>query len=167
MTYVAPSTVTTLQTYTSAAHNVIVNDVIDHETRLNSLPRGYVTAVLLTSFSTTSTSYVDVTGLTVTFTAEADRRYLVSLYSAMTNNTSNLCTAVINDGTNDIAEAYTVNLANQILTSTIFAYTTPAAGSVTYKVRMQVQGGTGEMYGTTTRASLGAKLLVTDIGSTV
>jgi hypothetical protein len=73
-------------------------------------------------------------------------------------------------GTNDIAEAlqiYTVNLANQILTSTIFAYTTPAAGSVTYKVRMQVQGGTGEMYGTTTRASLGAKLLVTDIGSTV
>ena len=36
MTYVAPSTVTTLQTYTSAAHNVIVGDIIDHETRLNS-----------------------------------------------------------------------------------------------------------------------------------
>jgi hypothetical protein len=34
MTYVAPSTVTTLQTYTSAAHNVIVNDIIDHETRI-------------------------------------------------------------------------------------------------------------------------------------
>jgi hypothetical protein len=29
MTYVAPSTVTTLQTYTSAAHNVIVNDIIN------------------------------------------------------------------------------------------------------------------------------------------
>ena len=36
MAYVAPSTVTTLQTYTSAAHNIIVNDIIDHETRLNS-----------------------------------------------------------------------------------------------------------------------------------
>jgi hypothetical protein len=34
MTYVAPSTVTTLQTYTSAAHNVIVGDIIDHETRI-------------------------------------------------------------------------------------------------------------------------------------
>jgi hypothetical protein len=34
MAYVAPSTVTTLQTYTSAAHNIIVNDIIDHETRL-------------------------------------------------------------------------------------------------------------------------------------
>jgi hypothetical protein len=37
MTYVAPSTVTTLQTYTSAAHNVIVGDIIDHETRIGSL----------------------------------------------------------------------------------------------------------------------------------
>ena len=37
MTYVAPSTVTTLQTYTSAAHNVIVGDIIDHETRLVDL----------------------------------------------------------------------------------------------------------------------------------
>ena len=36
MPYVAPSTVTTLQTYTSAAHNIIVNDIIDHEARLNS-----------------------------------------------------------------------------------------------------------------------------------
>lgn len=36
MAYVAPSTVTTLQTYSSAAHNIIVNDIIDHETRLNS-----------------------------------------------------------------------------------------------------------------------------------
>jgi hypothetical protein len=36
MAYVAPSTVTTLQTYTSAAHNIIVNDIIDHETRINS-----------------------------------------------------------------------------------------------------------------------------------
>jgi hypothetical protein len=36
MPYVAPSTVTTLQTYTSAAHNIIVNDIIDHETRINS-----------------------------------------------------------------------------------------------------------------------------------
>jgi hypothetical protein len=37
MPYVAPSTVTTLQTYTSAAHNVIVGDIIDHESRINDL----------------------------------------------------------------------------------------------------------------------------------
>lgn len=37
MPYVAPSTVSTLQTYTSAAHNIIVNDVIDHESRINTV----------------------------------------------------------------------------------------------------------------------------------
>lgn len=34
MPYTAPSTVAAGQTYTSAAHNVIVNDIIDHESRL-------------------------------------------------------------------------------------------------------------------------------------
>lgn len=35
MPYVAPSTVVAGQTYSAAAHNVIVNDVIDHEARIN------------------------------------------------------------------------------------------------------------------------------------
>lgn len=37
MPYVAPSTVTAGQTYTAAAHNIIVEDVIDHEARINSI----------------------------------------------------------------------------------------------------------------------------------
>jgi hypothetical protein len=41
MAYVAPSTVTTLQTYTSAAHNIIVNDIIDHETYISPLRSGW------------------------------------------------------------------------------------------------------------------------------
>lgn len=35
MPYVAPSTVVAGQTYSASAHNVIVNDVIDHESRIN------------------------------------------------------------------------------------------------------------------------------------
>lgn len=54
MAYVAPSTVTTLQTYTSAAHNIIVNDIIDHETRIANSEAAW------TSFTPTVTS-----GLTV------------------------------------------------------------------------------------------------------
>lgn len=34
MPYVAPSTVSAGQTYASASHNIIVNDIIDHESRL-------------------------------------------------------------------------------------------------------------------------------------
>lgn len=37
MTYTAPSTVTAGQTYTATAHNVIVNDIIDHEERINAV----------------------------------------------------------------------------------------------------------------------------------
>lgn len=37
MPYVAPSTVSSGQTYTAAAHNVIVEDVIDHEARIVGL----------------------------------------------------------------------------------------------------------------------------------
>ena len=36
MAYTAPTTVVAGQTYSAAAHNVIVNDVIDHESRLSS-----------------------------------------------------------------------------------------------------------------------------------
>lgn len=35
MPYVAPSTVVAGQTYGAAAHNIIVNDIIDHESRIN------------------------------------------------------------------------------------------------------------------------------------
>lgn len=35
MPYVAPSTVVAGQTYGASAHNVIVNDIIDHESRIN------------------------------------------------------------------------------------------------------------------------------------
>ena len=38
MTYVAPSTVTTLQTYTSAAHNVIVGDIISFRNMTGIVP---------------------------------------------------------------------------------------------------------------------------------
>ena len=37
MTYVAPSTVVAGQTYSAANHNIIVNDIIDHEDRLDTV----------------------------------------------------------------------------------------------------------------------------------
>ena len=44
----------------------------------NDFPFGLVTSqTLATTFTTTSTSPVDITGLTVTFTALASRKYLI------------------------------------------------------------------------------------------
>lgn len=52
MAYVAPSTVTTLQTYTSSAHNIIVNDIIDLNTR----------ATVTDPFGSSWTSYTPTIG---------------------------------------------------------------------------------------------------------
>ena len=60
MTYVAPSTVVAGQTYGASAHNVIVNDVIDHESRLGAAE------TLIAPFSAAWTSWTPtIAGLTV------------------------------------------------------------------------------------------------------
>jgi hypothetical protein len=120
---------------------------------------------LATTFTTTSSSYVDVTGLSVTFTAEAGRRYLVELYASFQHSSANATQTTINNGTSDLAEGYTIPVANGLTTITMYAVTTPAAGSVTLKARTQANGGaTTTYYGISTRTSLASRLLVTDIG---
>lgn len=57
MAYVAPSTVTTLQTYTSSAHNIIVNDIIDIDARV-PVNSGLV-LLNTTSFTTATTVNLD------------------------------------------------------------------------------------------------------------
>ena len=66
MPYVAPGTVAAGDVYTAAAHNIQVANVI--------ALRAYNvvgTAVVAQTFSTASTSYVDVTGMSVTITPTA------------------------------------------------------------------------------------------------
>jgi hypothetical protein len=55
--------------------------------------------------------------------------------------------------------------ANNVSTATIFAMDTPGAGSVTYQARASVSAGTSTVYGTATRASIAARLLVLDMGN--
>jgi hypothetical protein len=80
MAYVAPSTVTTLQTYTSAAHNIIVNDIIDHETRI-------VQAAKTTGYIISPASVVNATatGGSIVFSAASS----VSLNSCFTSTYDN------------------------------------------------------------------------------
>lgn len=65
MAYTAPGTVVAGDVYTAAAHNVIVNDIIDMRllsTNVKSAP------VTVNTASTTSTSFVDLSGLSVNIT---------------------------------------------------------------------------------------------------
>ena len=65
MPYVAPSTVVAGQTYSAAAHNVIVNDVIDLDTRVNDL----IVPPTVCVRRTTNLSYT--TGVNVTWESTA------------------------------------------------------------------------------------------------
>lgn len=60
MPYVAPSTVTTLQTYTSSAHNVIVGDIVDHESRIVAAPK-IIETITLTGTGTIAFSNIPQT----------------------------------------------------------------------------------------------------------
>ena len=140
-----------------------MGDIVDHETRILALPRGYITATTLaTAFTTTSTSAVDVTGLSVTFTAVAGRQYKISFSGSTSNSGANASQFYITKVSTALAEGY--SFSTNVTTSYLYAIDSPAAGSVTYKIQFFVGAGTGTMYGTSTRASIAARMLVEDIG---
>ena len=175
MPYVAPSTVTTLQTYTSAAHNIIVNDIIDHETRILALPRGYITHSTQTSNTNNIGTSATDTALTVTFTAVASRRYKLSFQGSLKNESATpqggvgtFAAAFITDSANTIIGAYLTGYINSVnsgdrLRGSAFTFVTPSAGSVTYKVRAIFANGASNVF--EAAATNPAIRLVEDIGA--
>lgn len=133
----------------------------------NRLPFGIVSITTLASiFTTSSVTPTDITGLSVTFTAVANRRYLVVLMTTLSNNGNNITNSYISKAGTAIAEGYGGPIgANNVSTATIFAMDTPGAGSVTYQARASVSAGTATIYGTSTRASIACRLLVLDMGN--
>jgi len=99
MTYVAPSTVVAGQTYGAAAHNVIVNDVIDHETRILSARNAQINVQQAIKTDTqvfSSATGVDwtanVTGLSVTITpsSASSKILLIANLSLMSEGVGNI-----------------------------------------------------------------------------
>jgi len=89
MTYVAPSTVVAGQTYSASAHNVIVNDVIDHESRIVTAESAINLIGLDLIYSTTLT-----TGSTFTTPAVFSATY--DNYVITVDSLSGAATAYIN-----------------------------------------------------------------------
>ena len=108
-----------------------------------------------TNRTTTSTSYVDVTGMSVTITPTKSTSAIIVLVSCMVigpGATSQIVLLRITDSSNNAisgAEGSYVGLANGdnlSLNQTIIGYATPATTSaVTYKLRFSVNAGTGSV----------------------
>ena len=152
MTYTAPNTVAAGETYSAASHNVIVNDVIDHEARLlaQAAQIKYIATVTQTSsYTITATSVgaaADVFSSDLTFTAVSGKLYRFEISSS----------AVLASSANNSYGIHLVNGAGTALTQialfrnagaaqwaplcSVFLYEA-GSGSVSFNLRATKEGG--------------------------
>jgi len=133
----------------------------------NNFPFGIVAETTLASNYANTAGTFDITGLSVTFTGVASRKYLIVAMFNLANNGNNVSQVFIatSSGT-QLAEGYHGPIGNNnVGTATIYTIVTPGAGSVTYKTQLSLTAGTTTVYGTATRASLASRMFVLDIGT--
>jgi hypothetical protein len=131
---------------------------------MNNLPGGVKGFAQATTNQGGITTNVDVTGLTVTFTAVANRYYRLtaSLFPGSTVATD-LIRVQITDGSNNVLTAGQVTAGAGTVTLERSVVRTFSAGSTTVKVRLQRNSGTGTITSNAS-ADVPAQLIVDDIG---
>lgn len=128
--------------------------------------RGIVGYAQVTANQTPITSIVDLTGLTVTWTADSARRYKITgsvmLQSNVASDSSRVTFA---DGSNNIVQLSQVQFvgANVPLSCERSVIQSGLSGSVTRKLRAARQNGTGNVT-MVAAATIPAFILVEDIG---
>ena len=127
----------------------------------NRFPRG-VMGISTRTTNKTFTALED-SGLTVTWTAESTRLYKISFAAGITSSGIGLVFSFITNSANvSIKEALTtIPSAGYVAHLSPFVTVTGLSGSVTYKVRVQNQTGTGTLNASATDI---ATMLVEDIG---
>lgn len=113
---------------------------------MNNLPFGIVNFVSLTSLSQTGiTTITDITGASITFTAVANRRYLVWAHGYHNTTAANVTVnQVLRQGSTTLQQSTAVSGTANIgcFVQTIYI-STFAAGSTTLKLSCALQSGTG------------------------
>jgi hypothetical protein len=131
----------------------------------NRFPRGVMGVA--EKATTQSVSAEADLGLSVTFTAAANRIYKFT-FTGTVFSTSNVVdsTLYLNDNSTNVKETIGGIVANTFIDRcAVFYVSGLTAGSKTYKLRAVTGGGlTAVWYGASTRASLAAQFIVEDIG---
>lgn len=133
------------------------------QTQITALPKGRVGSGTATAGQTGITTGSDLTGLSVTFTATAGRRYKVSAFVRLLQNTS-AATATLRlfDAGGTQLDAWQATFAaSDRHTAVILHESTPSAGSVTYKLNATTNAGTLDVVASATAP---ARIIVEDIG---
>lgn len=130
----------------------------------SSTPLGaafFVNATDTTTYTTSSTSAVDVdaTNLAVTFTAPANGIVIVTLSALVDNNASgNGLSFVVREGVTNVSTAQVCSIPSGLPSNTstrLFRITGLTAGSHTYKFGWFTGGGTAQMFTGPTFGSAG------------
>ena len=158
MAWTTPETFTAGQTLTAASMNAI-------SANLNALPRGYIDSAELSSSQSGITTVTDLTGGSVTFTAEADRYYRIIgsvLVSASGANTG--AQLAIREGSTTHAASISSITNGEYETIIASRVITFSAGSITLKLSLLRQSGSGTLLTTIDASQRPDYLLVEDIG---
>jgi hypothetical protein len=129
--------------------------------------QGLVVRASKTANQTTITTIVDVSGLSVTFTATASRLYKIEAQGLMFSSAAdNLCQLTIADSANAVVATAATMSRSTTLGTTIRAtgFLSGISGSVTYKVRAARLSGAGNLTFVASATSPGL-LWVEDVGT--
>jgi hypothetical protein len=130
----------------------------------NRLPRGVMAFVQrTTSVTNLTTTYADITGMTVTFTAESSRLYKISYYMTGLKNTTSGYTdiSLTDDSNNQIFSMAQYAVAANYFNGSGGVVITGISGSKTYKLRGASEVATSTP---TATATVPITLIVEDIG---
>lgn len=157
MAWTTPETFTAGQTLTAASMNLISGN-------LTALPRGRIGYAEVTAAqSAIGSSITDLTGLSVTFTAEANRRYLISGFAHFYSSGGSVADFHIRQSTTTLQSAQNPISGGYYSSWTVSCIVSPSAGSVTYKLSANANSSTMVMQAAAGRV---AYILVEDIGGT-
>lgn len=139
------------------------NEVV---TALNAAPRGRLTSATKTAAQSGITTVTDVTGLSVTFTAVAGRRYKISARGLIFSSVGgDILQLQLTDGSNNIKQlAQVSSIANFGMSVEMNYELSGVSGSQTNKVRLVRGVGTGTLT-FDCGATYPGSILVEDIGT--
>jgi hypothetical protein len=128
----------------------------------NNFPRGVMAYVINTTTNPTVTSIADVTGMTVTWTAVANRLYRVTFEGMIGNNNASANQYYFTNAANtQLDQTYQDNGAGQFQVINFQYLFLGSAGSTTVKLRAEASSGTLTFYGTGGRSR---SIVVEDLG---
>ena len=115
----------------------------------NRWPRGVMGYVFRSTGNISLTTTVaDITGASITFTAEANRVYLVTFCATTNKPSAGYVDVTFTDASNTTIANTIQSVSNSFaIINFSFLQTTLSAGSKTIKVRAGVDSGTGTIYG--------------------